>query len=155
MSNSYQVNLHILSGMDFFQEFSVTNADFSPMDLTGLNFHGVIQKHSNAIDVTSVAKSRVYVQFDTEVIDATNGIYSIKLPRNKSVLLEEGKYVYDITVIDDEGKMSPANSGLVFVNNGFGYVEEDTETDTDTDPGPDPPSPPGSGGDDGGIGSIP
>jgi hypothetical protein len=89
------------------------------------------------------------------VVDATNGIYSIKLPRNKSVLLEEGKYVYDITVIDDEGKMSPANSGLVFVNNGFGYVEEDTETDTDTDPGPDPPSPPGSGGDDGGIGSIP
>ena len=156
MSNSYQVNLHILSGMDFFQEFLLTDADFTPMDLTGLTFHGTIQKHSNAVDVTSVSQSRVYVKFDTEVVDASTGVYTIKLPRNKSILLEEGKYVYDITAIDDEGKMSPANSGLVFVNNGFGFVEEDdTDTDTDTDPGPDPPSPPGSGGDDGGSGSLP
>lgn len=140
MTSRYQVNLNISAGMDFFQEFSLTNADFSPMDLTGLSFHGTIQKHSKAIDVTSSSKKRVYAKFETEIIDASRGIYSIKLPSSKSQNLEEGKYVYDVTISDASGKLSPANSGLIFVDNGLGVVFDseiidggtpDQEIDTD------------------------
>lgn len=152
----YVANLELRAGMDFYQEFYMTNPDLTPTDITGLSFSANLQKHPGAVDANSENSDPVYIKFTTEVVDATGGIYAIKLDRSASVDLDEGKYVYDVVMIDGEGRFSPASHGLVFVDKSFGfYPEEATDPDPDTDPGPDPISPPGSGGDDGGLGTDP
>ena len=156
MASQFQVNLQMLAGCDFFQDFYLTNPDFSPMDLTGLTFHASMQKHANEKDVVSKNGDRVTTELETEMINATEGVYRMKIGRAASVNLEEGKYVYDVVMVDGDGNFSPANSGLIFVDTSFGYVEKEDDTpDPDDNPGPDPINPPGSGGDDGGEGSAP
>ena len=156
MANQFQVNLQLQTGADFYQEFYLRNDDMSPIDLTGITFHGTMQKHSRSVDANSEHSDRVYTKFGTQIVDAANGTYAITLGRADTVNLEEGKYVYDIMMIDAQSHFTPVASGLMFIDAGFGYVEEEsTDPDPDTDPGPDPPSPPGSGGDDGGPGSDP
>ena len=153
----YVANLEMRAGCDFYQEFYLTNPDLSPMDITDVTFHGTLQKHPGAVDANSENSDPAYIKFTTEVVDATGGIYAIKLDRSSSIDLDEGKYVYDVVMVDSDSRFIPANSGLVFVDKSFAYYEEETDEPAPGDDGggPDPISPPGSGGDDGGLGTDP
>ena len=125
MANQFEVNLQLKTGSDFYQEFYLRNDDMSPIDLTGISFYATLQKHSRSVDANSVNSNRVYTKFNTQIVDASSGTYAITLGRTQSDTLQEGKYVYDVTMIDPQGHFTPVNSGLVFVDKGFGVAFED------------------------------
>ena len=81
MASPFQVNINISAGVDFTQQFTVNNPDFTPVNITGFKFHAKLAKHPTAIDaMTSTSGSPVYnyVSFDTSVVDGEKGIYSIE-----------------------------------------------------------------------------
>lgn len=123
-------NLELVTGCDFYQEFTVANPDFSPIDITDYMFHGAVEKHPGAIDANSADSERVTNKLTAEIVDASRGTYCIKFPAASSLKLEEGKYVYQVLMVDPAGTTSPVISGLMFVNKGFGIVL-DVETGID------------------------
>ena len=73
-----QINLAIQGGVDFTQEFTVTNNDMSPKNITGATFHAKIAKHQTAKVVElSTRADPVYtcVPFTTKVVDGLGGRY--------------------------------------------------------------------------------
>ena len=125
MASQYQVNIEIQSGVDFYQTYSLTNNDMSPLNITGLEFFGSMAKHSNAINVTtSTSTNKVYkaIQFNTIIVDGNNGQYAISLPRATTAKLEEGKYVYSVVLRDAAGDTTEILSGLAFVYPAMGYT---------------------------------
>tara|TARA_A100001015_G_scaffold29806_1_gene33220 strand:- start:7277 stop:7657 length:381 start_codon:yes stop_codon:yes gene_type:complete len=125
MATPFQVNISISAGADFQQEFVVTNPDFTPIDITGFTFLAKLAKHPTAIDA-AVSTSGVpvydFVSFDTSVVDGKAGKYAITMGAAKTSLLEEGKYLYNVVLVNNNGEKSPAVNGLVFVDVAFGAL---------------------------------
>ena len=115
-------NLELVTGCDFYQEFTLANPDFSPVDITNCKFHGAIEKHHGTVDSYSADSKRVTNRLTAEIVDASRGTYCIKFPAASSANLEEGKYVYQVMMVDAVGRTTPTVSGLVFVDKGFGVV---------------------------------
>ena len=119
MATQYQVNINITVGTDFNQVFYLTNSDQSPMNITGHKFYANLGKHSGAIDaVLSTSQKPVfkYRSFETAVLDGVGGIFQIKMSRMQTKGLKEGKYVYDVAMVDANGQVSNAVMGLAFVD---------------------------------------
>lgn len=119
MTAAYQVNIHIDAGLPFTQEYYITNPDRSPRNITGFKFLGSASKHPTSIDATQARSGGpVYkmLPFTTRVVDGQKGIMSISMPKEYTVRMAEGKYVYTVTMKDTNGHSSTAVSGLCFVN---------------------------------------
>ena len=125
MATPFQVNINISAGVDFQQEFAIANPDFTPVDITGYQFLAKLAKHPTAVDAT-VSTSGVpvydFISFDTSIVDAQKGTYAITMTADKTSLLEEGKYLYNVVIVNTSGEKSPAVSGLVFVDVAFGAL---------------------------------
>ena len=124
MAVQYQVNIAINAGCDFRQEFSLAEADKTPLDITGGKFIGALAKHPNAIIAyLSTSEEPVYniVPFTTSVVDGVGGVYSIGLTAAQTCLLEEGKYVYNV-VMNTGGVITEVVSGLAFVQTSLAGV---------------------------------
>ena len=125
MAAPFQVNLTISAGVGFKQDFTITNPDMTPIDITGFKFLGNLAKHPTAIDaVTSTSGTPVYnyVSFDTDIENGPLGVYSIAMDAAKTSLLPEGKYVYSVVMVNNSGEKSPAVSGIAFVDVAFGAL---------------------------------
>ena len=125
MAAQYQVNISVAAGTDFTQEFTVTNPDNSPVDITGYKFFANLAKHPTAIDAavsTSGSPVYKYVPFTTLVVDGKKGIYNITLTAAQTSKIEEGKFVYNIVMQDLNGEKSNVVGGLAFVDVAFGGI---------------------------------
>ena len=123
MAAPFSVNLVIGAGIDFNQQFTLTNADKSPIDITGYTFYGNLSKTERAINaVLSTSTDPVYVRtpFTTTIVNGTGGVYSISLTADQTRALQLGKYVYDVVMRDLNGELLQAVSGLAFVDVAFG-----------------------------------
>ena len=136
--------------MDFYQEFYLVELDMSPLDITGMKFYSSIKKHASSViadQSTSTLPKQNYVSFETGVVDGPTGVYYIKLTNIESEKLKEGKYVYSTVMSTLDNEYIEMNSGLVFVDRGFGIIKnqeeeivEDIKTEIEPpDPGPDAP----------------
>ena len=125
MAAPFSVNINISAGVDFTQQFTVAAPDRSPVNITGFQFLAKLAKHPTAIDAT-VSTSGVpaykYISFDTAVENGELGLYSISMSADKTSLLEEGKYLYNVVLVNNSGEKSPAVSGLAFVDVAFGAL---------------------------------
>ena len=125
MAAPFQVNINISAGVDFQQEFTIANPDFTPVDITGFEFLAKLAKHPTAVDA-AVSTSGVpvydFVSFDTSVVNGPLGTYAITMTADKTSLLEEGKYLYNVVMVNTSGEKSPAVGGLVFVDVAFGAL---------------------------------
>ena len=95
MASPFTVNINIDAGTDFTQQYTITNPDLSPVNITGYKFFANMAKNPTAIDAvvsTSGARKYAYHPFVTRVIDGERGIYSISMPPATTSQLEEGKY---------------------------------------------------------------
>ena len=145
MANQFQVHIQIGAGVEFYQEYYLTEADGSPLDLTGCVVYGAIAKHSNAKNVlwnpappeTPVdtdefnpvpmvtdeeAESLPYYKnmpFNAAVDEAVKGRISIYLAPTATKLLEEGKYVYNVVAKNPSDDVIEVINGLAFVTNSF------------------------------------
>ena len=125
MAAQYQVNISVAAGTDFTQEFTVTNPDNSPVDITGYKFFANLAKHPTAIDAavsTSGSPVYKYVPFTTLVVDGKKGIYNITLTAAQTSKIEEGKFVYNVVMQDLNGEKSNVVGGLAFVDVAFGGI---------------------------------
>ena len=125
MAAQFQVNISVAAGTDFTQEYTVTNPDNSPVDITGYKFFANLAKHPTAIDAavsTSGSPVYKYVPFTTLVVDGKRGIYNITLTAAQTSKLEEGKYVYNVVMQDLNGEKSNVIGGLAFVDVAFGGI---------------------------------
>ena len=123
MAAQYQVNVNIMAGVDFVQEYHLTNPDLSPMDITGCKFGAIMRKHPESVDATkTTATERVVPQlaFDTKVVSGIGGVFSISVPGARTKNLREGKYVYNVSMKDRNGQITSSVGGLVFVDRAFG-----------------------------------
>ncbi len=117
--SAFQVNIEIDAGIQFNQEFHITNPDRSPRDITGFKFTAVASKHPNSIDATkakSGGPAYKMLPFSTRVVDGKAGIMGIAMTKNITSRMAEGKYVYKVTMKDVNGNASVAVSGLCFVS---------------------------------------
>ena len=130
MANQYQVNIQITAGADFYQTFTLAEADFTPSDITGYVFYAQIAKHARSIDVLNEENYTKYktIPLETEIVDAKNGVYAIKMDDETSQHLEEGKYVYSVvSIAPDEYYRQEVVQGLAFVDRSFGYFAPETD----------------------------
>lgn len=133
MAATFQVNISITAGAAFSQQFTITNSDMTPTDLTGYTFSAYIAKHEealNAVKSTSAAPVWKFLQFTTTVTTPASGVYTINLTPEQSEKLEEGKYVYSVVMTDTENVVTEVVKGLAFVNKAFGNFTVGT-LDTD------------------------
>lgn len=125
MAIQYAVNIQITSGCDFRQEFYLTNPDLTPMNIKGAKFKAAVAKHPEAIDANlSESGNPVYqmLPMHTSVVDGYGGVYSIALSAAETSVLFEGKYVYNVIMIDQAGYKREVVSGLAFVERAFASV---------------------------------
>ena len=125
MAPQFQVNINISAGVNFNQEFVITNPDGTPVVITECSFAANLAKHPTAIDAmtsTSGTPVRTYVPFTTAVVDGIGGKYSIALTPTQTSLLEEGKYVYNVVMTDINGETQNIMAGLAFVTIAFGAL---------------------------------
>ena len=130
MAAQFQVNIQISAGTDFYQEFNLTNADFSPLNLTDYTIQAGLRKHANAKNVIlDTSQDSVSTQFDVNIENVLGGVYSIFLPFHKTDTLEEGKYVYSVVLQEPGGHYEEVTSGLAFVDRSFGLLlNQDTDS---------------------------
>jgi len=122
MAAKFQVNITVSAGTSFAQEFSVTNTDLSPKNITGYVLTGKIAKHPEAIDATvHSSKKKAYktLDFNCRIVDGVGGIAEIYLPSKKTSQLKEGKYVYNVVARTPNGELEEVVGGLVFVERAF------------------------------------
>jgi hypothetical protein len=125
---AFQVNLTISAGLNFRQEFILTNPDKSPVNLSGASFTGAISKYERAINADlSTSAVPVYERmfFECEIVNNELGVYCIKLTPAQTAKLLEGKYVYNVVMKNVNGELLPAVQGLAFVQVAFGAPVEE------------------------------
>ena len=122
MAIQYQVNIQITAGCDFRQEYTLGNPDLSPKIITGATFKAGLSKHAVSINAHESTKDEpVYkiIPFATSVVDGNGGVYSIGLTAEQTQKLEEGKYMYNVVMVDVNGTTTEVLTGLAFVEKGF------------------------------------
>ena len=95
------------------------------MDITGFSFTAMMAKHECAVNaVTSTSDTPIYkyIPFEVIVIDGTGGVYRIGMESTQTANLEEGKYVYNVTMVDAQGLTRDVVGGLAFVSKSFSSV---------------------------------
>ena len=123
---SFIVNLNVSAGTTFSQQFSLTNPDLSPKNITGYKFRGYMAKNPGSVDAvtsTSTFPKHKYYPFACSVYDGQKGIYDIYMTSSMTSELNEGKYVYSIVGIHPNGTSSEVVNGLAFVQKSFGSVK--------------------------------
>ena len=116
MASAYVSNITIDQGADFSASFKLDDAGTSiPINLT--QFRGVSQlrKHSGA---------KFGVGFDVSILKPKSGEIIIKLTAAQTSVLKEGRYVYDVILINKtDGKVYRAVEGMALVNPGVTDVQ--------------------------------
>ena len=122
MANQFQVHIQIGAGVEFYQEYFLTESDGSPLDLTGCDVYGAVAKHSNAKNVVESTSAEPFYKnlpFNAAIDDAKAGKISIYLAPNATKVLEEGKYVYNVVAKNPSDDVIEVINGLAFVTNAF------------------------------------
>ena len=123
MAAPFTVNINISAGADFTQQFTITNPDLSPVNITGYKFYANLAKHLTSIDAnvsTSGSKKYMYHPFTTNIDSGTKGTYSISMSATNTSKLLEGKYMYNVIMEDLNGDKTSVITGLSFVDVAFG-----------------------------------
>ena len=131
----YQVNIDISAGLPFCREFYITNPDLSPIDITGATVTAYLAKHPCAFfatDTTSEHTFYNYILFTCYVVDGVGGVFSLNMSAEDTIVLEEGKYVYSVNIIDANGvSLDEVVGGPAFVsvtlNTNFGTIGQQTD----------------------------
>ena len=119
-TDNVPVNLTMTAGVDFSHTFRLRNYDKTPRDITRCVLSAALAKHKTSIIAylsTSEDKIYNYVKLNTAVSSGVNGEYTISLPAPDTTGLYEGKYMYDVTMVNPDGSIEKLVDGLIFVDN--------------------------------------
>ncbi len=85
-------NLLIEQGSTFEISIQILGSDDNPRDLTGLKVNAQLRRNF---------RSRQATDFTVEITTPTDGEFKLKLTAQQTKILREGRYVYDVEVVDD------------------------------------------------------
>ena len=119
----FPVNITISRGNTYSQVFYLTNPDKTPVNLTGATFSANLAKYSMSQDALAEGGTVYkFIPFTAVVVEEDKGSYSISLTPEQTGELEEGKYVYSVSMMNVDGVISETISGLAFVDNALGNL---------------------------------
>lgn len=101
---SRKVNIEIEQGCSFQQEIELTNTDGTDFDVTDWLGGGTLRKHylSNTAYAFTVTLS--------------TGVCTMTMSANTTALLEEGLYIYDVTIEHPSELVHRVVSGMAYVS---------------------------------------
>ena len=100
--------LDIDQGSDFTVEIDLENDDGTPMILGGTQIYSQFRK--------SYSSSTAY-SFVCEILDASNGKFSLSLSGTNSSNIKPGRYLYDVEVVNTTSNAkSRVVEGIVTIN---------------------------------------
>lgn len=111
--SAFVANLSIEKGADFEQDFEILNDDGTPFNFSGCIGYSKIRKH---------VESDKFNTFTVEFVSPpTQGIVRILMSREVTSMLQLGRNVYDIFVLDTNDKITKVVEGMVIVNGSATY----------------------------------
>jgi hypothetical protein len=99
--------LDIDQGSDFTVEIELENDDGTPMNLMGFQVYSQFRKSYG---------STVGYTFETSIMNAAAGKISLTLLGVDSSLIKPGRYLYDVEIINQDGRKSRVIEGIVTIN---------------------------------------
>lgn len=111
MAVPYVNNIVINAGSDFSQPYTIYSTLDFPINLAGYSAASMMRKHAES--------SVVVANFDVTFVDRFAGEIQISLGSSITKNIKEGRYVYDIMMIDSKGSKSIAIEGMVLVRTGI------------------------------------
>ena len=120
--NQVPVNLTMSAGTGLHREFVIRNDDYSPRNIERCILKGYMAKHPGALNAEETTSSDpVYVRypFNIQVPSGIDGRYIMDMTPSVSMSIPEGKYVYNVVMIDIKGTVESLMTGLIFVDVAF------------------------------------
>lgn len=114
---AYPVNMIVNTSTDFEFTYQILNSNRTPFNFLGWRGSAQMAK-SVAIGATLGAVAT----FDVSFSDPQNGELTIRLNRNQTSSLKEGRYVYDILVDSGETNLHRIVTGDILVYAGISSV---------------------------------
>ena len=116
MASAYVSNIIIDQGTDFSASFKLDDAGTAiPINLSQFRGISQLRKWSGA---------KFGVGFDVSILKPKSGEIIIRLNANQTSILEEGRYVYDVVLINNtDGKIYRAVEGMALVTPGVTHVQ--------------------------------
>jgi len=102
------IELDIDQGADFSFDFTVTDADGSPTDVTDYTFVGSIRKSTYSLYETAA--------FDITIVDPFLGLVAVGLSANNTAVIKAGRYMFDVKQTDPNNIITRIVEGIVTVN---------------------------------------
>ena len=111
MASAYVSNITIDQGADFSANFKLDDAGTSiPINLSQFRGIGQLRKHPGA---------KFGVGFDVRIANPKSGEIIISLTATQTSHLKEGRYVYDVILVNNtDGKIYRVVEGMALVNPG-------------------------------------
>lgn len=110
MSAAFITNLVINAYADFSAVFNLEDTDSgNPLNLNGYQVSSQMRKH---------AGSSSYVSLGATVYNSSQGQVQVSLAKTETGGLKPGRYVYDVLIINPEGKSERVVEGMVLVREG-------------------------------------
>jgi hypothetical protein len=104
---NYQVPITIYAGIDFTTTYTFTyDDDNSPINLTDCIICSEIRRFDS---------SKTYISFEIDYENLTSGIIKLNLSSEETIKLSQGRYYYDILILDSNGSVIKAVTGQVIV----------------------------------------
>lgn len=116
-------NLVVNQGASFSFEFSLSNADGSPRDLTDKEIRAQMRK---------AYASRISTPFTVTTPDVENGTIRLSFTPEQTLMIRDGRYVYDVIVEDLDDEDPRVLEGIVTVTPGV--TREDAPEPAPLDP---------------------
>lgn len=108
-------DLNIFRGETKTYEHSTTDADGTPICLTGGKIWFTVKKNLGDSDANAKIAISSAVASEIEIIDADNGVCHIKLTNALTQNLDIGIYVYDVQVKTSTGSLGTVTHGAFAV----------------------------------------
>ena len=105
---SQKTNILIDQGTDFSTSLNLSNDDESVVNLTGYTARAQIRKHYS---------SETAIDFDIAFgVPRSSGVLTLSLDASQTASMEEGQYVYDLTLTSSANNTSRLVEGMVIVS---------------------------------------
>lgn len=103
------LNFTIDQGTDYEVTLTITGDDHAALNLTGYSVESFVRKHYT---------SKSHLEFDVTFVNRLTGQISLSMPSNRTSLLKEGRYVYDVVLLSPSNIKTRVVQGSILVNPG-------------------------------------
>jgi hypothetical protein len=104
---NYLVPITIYAGIDFTNTYTFTYGDDnSPIDLTGCVVCSELRRFDS---------SETFASFEVDYVNLTSGVVKLNLGSEETIKLKQGRYYYDLLILDTTGFVIKAVTGQAIV----------------------------------------